>query len=511
MLPAKWLGATVLAAALSASLPVQAQKAQDTLRVVWWDQLSNVNPYYNQLRTGLMVAHQAFDGLLARDPETFALKPLLATAWKYVDNTTLELELRKGVKFQDGSAFSADDVVYTINSILADPRVAVPSNYAWMRGAEKIDDYKVRINLQRVFPAATEYLAMVLPILPKAYREQVGPAAYDKLPLGAGPYKITRIDGVNRIDLERFEDYYAASPKGKPAIRRLQIHAVPDAAAAQDEMVANQADWTWNLPPDMADKLGAMPSLQSTHAETMRVNYLMFDAAGRTGAGNPMTVQKVRQAIAHAIDRTTIARKLMQGGSRVPDAPCFPTQFGCDAAAAVRYPYDPAKARALLAEAGYPNGFETELVSFLLPPFEDAVQGYLKAVGISASVVHLQAEAAVKRNQEGRNQLSFTNWGSYSVNDVSAFLPLLFSGQPEGFSAADDTRDADLKRLVDAGGTSTNPDERRKNYSAAIKLATEKMYMLPVMTSVQTYVIRKEVNFKAYPDELPRFYLVIWK
>jgi peptide/nickel transport system substrate-binding protein len=95
MRSATWLGTILLgAAALAASSPAQAQKAQDTLRVVWWDQLANVNPYYNQLRAGLVVAHQAFDGLVARDPETFAVKPLLATSWKYVDDTTLELQLR---------------------------------------------------------------------------------------------------------------------------------------------------------------------------------------------------------------------------------------------------------------------------------------------------------------------------------------------------------------------------------------------------------------------------------
>jgi peptide/nickel transport system substrate-binding protein len=316
---------------------------------------------------------------------------------------------------------------------------------------------------------------------------------------------------VNRIDLERFEDYYADSPKGKPAIRRLQIHEVPDVAAAEREMVDNEADWTWNVPADVADRLAAMPGMQSMHAETMRLNYLMFDAAGRTGAGNPMTKQKVRQAIAYAIDRTAMARNLMEGGARAPDAPCYPTQFGCEAAAAVRYPYDAARAKTLLAEAGYPNGFSTELVSFLLPPFEAAVQGYLKAVGIDASVIHLQAEAAVQRNLEGRNQLYLANWGSYSINDVAAFLPQLFSGQAEGFSPGDDTHDAELKKLVDAGDTSTNPDTRRKYYSEAIRLATGQMYVLPLMTSVQTYVARKEVNFRAYPDELPRFYLMSWR
>ena len=505
-----WLGALGLAA-LCAATPAQAQKSADTLRVVWWEQVKNLNPYHNQLRTGLVLGHQVFDGLIRRDPETFAMRPLLAVAWREIDPTTLELDLRKGVIFHDGSPFTADDVVYTVESVLSDPEVAVPAIYAWMSGAEKIDDYKVRIRFARPFAAATEYLAMLLPILPKTYRERVGSAAFDRQPVGAGPYRITGVEGTERIGLERFAGYYPDSPKSKPPIARLAIHQAIDATAAADEMIAGEADWTWNLPAAMVARLDAMPGLQSAHAETMRVNYLQFDAAGRTGAANPLTVEKVRQAVAHAIDRTAIARNIMGSGSRVPDAPCYPSQFGCEAAAAVRYPYDPAKARALLAEAGYPNGFSTEIVSYLLPPVEVAVRDYLKAVGIDATVIHLQAEAAVRRNREGRAPLYLTSWGSYSINDVAAILPQLFSGEAEGFLPDDDSRDAELKTLVAAGDTGPTSDARRKAYSAAIRLATERMYVLPLMTSVQTYVTRREVNFHPYADEMPRFYLVSWK
>jgi peptide/nickel transport system substrate-binding protein len=505
-------GFAVAALALSCgSLPAQAQKAADTLRVVWWDQIVNVNPYYNQLRAGIIVAHQAFDGLVYRDPTDFVMKPALATSWKYTDPTTIEFELRRGVKFHDGSAFTADDVVYTINSILADKQVSVPSNYSWMAGADKIDDFKIAIRTKKVFPAALEYIAMVLPILPKAYRERVGSDAYDKQPLGAGPYKITRIDGVNQIEMERFEDYYKDSPKGRAAIRRVVIHEVTDATTAQNEIIGGRADWTWNVIPDNMPKLAALPFLKTEQAETMRVNSLNLDAAGRTDPKGPLTNQKVRQAIMHAIDREAIAKNLMQGGSRVPPAPCFPTQFGCDASVAVQYKYDPARAKALLAEAGYPNGFDTEIVSYVLPIFEGAVQNYLKAVGINAKITHLQVQALIQRSQEGKNPIDFGNWGSYSINDVSAFLPQYFSGaNAEGFSTNDFAHDAEVQKLVIAGGGTTDRTERAKNYSAAIKRITEQAYLVPLFTSVGFYAYRKEVNFKAWPDELPRFYLSSW-
>ncbi len=507
-----YMRALLAASALMAvAVPAQAQKSADTLRVVWWDQIVNVNPYYNQLRAGIIVAHQAFDGLVYRDPTNFEIKPLLATSWKYTDATTIEFTLRQGVKFQDGSAFTADDVVYTINSILTDKQVSVPSNYSWIAGAEKIDDFKVAIKTKKVFPAALEYIAMVTPIMPKAYRERVGSDAYDKQPIGAGPYKITRIDGVNQIEMERFEDYYKDSPKGRPAIRKLVIHEVVDNTTALNELIGGKADWTWNVLPDNLPKVGAMGPFKTEQAETMRVNSLNIDAAGRTGADSPLTKVKVRQAIIHAIDRQSIAKNLMQGGSRVPPAPCFPTQFGCDAEAAVQYPYDPAKAKALLAEAGYPNGFETEIVSYVLPQFEGAIQNYLKAVGINAKMTHLQVQAQIQRSQEGKNPIDLGNWGSYSINDVSAFLPQYYSGAlTEGFTSGDFAHDAEVQRLVIAGGQTTDKAERQKNYSAAIKRITEQAYFVPLFTSVGTYAYRKELNFKAWTDELPRYYLSSW-
>src|SRR4029077_19941697 len=112
--------------------------------------------------------------------------------------------------------------------------------------------------------------------------------------------------------------------------------------------------------------------------ESMRIGYLSIDAAGRSGAGNPLTNPKVRQAIWHAVNRQEMADKLMQGGSLVPVAPCFPTQFGCDADAAVKYPYYPAHSKALLTQAGFPNEFENEFVTYVQPPsWSAAIQNYL--------------------------------------------------------------------------------------------------------------------------------------
>ena len=494
----------VLASTWLGLAPAAAQKSADTLRITWRDAIPNVDPYYNQLRSGLVLAHQAWDTLIYRDPETFLLKPLLATSWRTVDDTTIDFELRRGVTFHNGEPFTADDVVYTIENVLADPHVAVPSNFAYLAGAEKLDDFHVRVKLKRVFPAALEYLAMTLPIWPHTYRTLVGADTYAHAPIGTGPYRITRVDGTDEIDLERFDGYFGG-PKGKPPIAHLVIHEVPDAAAELADLLSGRADWIWNFSADQFDNIESVPTLRALRTESMRVAYLGLDAAGRTGAGNPLTNAKVRQAIGYAIDRTTMARQLVQGGSRVLDAPCYPTQFGCDASVGTRYTYDPAKARQLLADAGYPGGFDSELVSYTLPQWGGAVQSYLQAVGINLRLTQLRADVAVQRSLDGETPLYLGTWGSYSINDVSAILPVFFGGGPNDYA-----RDPELQRLVQQGGATIDPDQRRIAYSALIRRETGQNDWLPLFTAVTTYATTRQLNFKPFPDEIPRFYLCSW-
>jgi peptide/nickel transport system substrate-binding protein len=498
-----FLGSMAAGAVLSRA--AQAQKSRDTLRITWRDAVPDVDPYRNSLRTGLIVAHEAWDMLVYRDPATFKILPALATSWTMPDPQTIDFTLRPGVKFHNGDPFSADDVAYTFQTVMNDPKAAVPSNFAFIASAEKLEDLKVRIKMKTVFPAALEYFAMSLPIYPKAYREKVGPTAYSQKPVGTGPYRITAVNGSSSIEFERFDDYYKDSPKGRPPIKYLKINEVLDAAGELTAFMSGQADWIWQYNPDQFDTLKSLPGKTAIRAGSMRIGYMQFDAAGRTGKGNPLTNQKVRQAICHAIDRNAIAHDLMQGDSHPVDAPCFPTQFGCDAEAAVNYAYDPKRAKELMAEAGFPNGFSTTLVTYMLSAFGSAVQNYLKVIGINADIQQLQVGAEVAKVMAGETPINFGTWGSYSINDVSAILPYFFGGGPNDYA-----RDPQVIEDVKQGGLVLNAGEREKHYSSAIKRITEQAYFLPIFTSVTQYAFAKNLKFTPYPDELPRFYLCNW-
>ncbi len=498
-----FLAATAAAAALPGV--ARAQKAQDTLRVTWRDAVPDVDPYRNSLRTGLVVSHEAWDMLAYRDPDTFKNVPALATAWTQTDPTTLDFTLRDGVKFHNGDAFGADDVVYTIQTILNDPKVSVPSNFSFWSGAEKINDHQVRLKLKAPFPAALEYLAMLTPIYPKMYREKVGPEGYSKAPVGTGPYRITSVNGSSSIGFERFEGYYAGAPKPRPAIKTLKIMEVLDAASELSAFIGGQTDWIWNYNPDQFDNLKMLPGKTAVRAGSMRLGYLQMDAAGRSGKDNPLTNLKVRQAICHAIDRNSIAHNLMQGDSHPVNAPCFPSQFGCNQAAAVAYDYDPAKAKALLKEAGFPDGFSTTLYTYVLPAFPAAVQSYLRAVGITLNIQQLQVGAEIDKVMAGQTPTNLGTWGSNSINDVSAVLPYYFGGGSNDYA-----HDAEVQKEVELGGAETDPAKRETHYTAAIRRATEQAYWLPLFTSVTQYAFAKNLSFTPFQDELPRFYLSKW-
>jgi peptide/nickel transport system substrate-binding protein len=246
--------------------------------------------------------------------------------------------------------------------------------------------------------------------------------------------------------------------------------------------------------------------LEALRFGTMRVHFMTIDAAGRSGADNPLTKLKVRQAIISAIDRGTMAKQLIQGDSQVIDTPCFPTQFGCDVSAAVKYPYDPSRAKALLAEAGYPNGFDTELVSYAPPQLNAALQNYLKAVGINLRIQQLQIGAAIQIAEAGKAPLYSGSWGSNSVNDTSAFMPYFLGGELNDYA-----RDADVQSLLKKAGNSLDPEERRKAYREAIRLATERVDFIPLFSAVRYVAFSKDLNFQGFPDDLPRFYLSTWK
>lgn len=500
--------AAACALLLASVAPGLAGKRDDTLRWASTFAIPSGEPYYNSFREGvLFIGQMVWDTLIHRDPDTGEYKPLLATAWRWIDPLTLELDLRRDVKFHDGRDFSADDVVYTLNFVI-DPanKVNNPSNVNWIRRAEKTGPHQVRLLLHAPFPAAIEYLAGPIAIMPVDFYRDAGPgrAVSAQRLIGTGPYRFTRWDPGKEARFEINPAYMADSPKGRPAIRHVVMRVLPDAATQMAELMAGSIDWISQLPEETAERLAQVPHVSVLASETMRIVFLQFDVAGRSGP-NPFQDRRVREAVAHAIDREAIVRNLIGGGSRVWHAFCFETQFGCTTDVR-RIGYDPARARQLLAEAGFPNGFETEILGFRSRPRIEALNGFLTAAGIRPSLAFMAYAAVRERQHKGQARLVDTSWGSYSLNDAGAMINPFFTHLPD-----DMVRDAEIKAWAEAASTSIDPEERKRLYTLILRRIADNVFVLPLYTNPSVSAFTRDLAYRAWPDENPRFYMQRWR
>ncbi|NTG76932.1 ABC transporter substrate-binding protein [Agrobacterium rhizogenes] len=499
----------VIAAALLLPLllaPVaNAGKANDTISIAFAKELEHIDPYFNTAREGVLLGNAVWDGLLYRDPKSGQYVGNLATSWSWVDPTTLELTLRQGVKFHNGASFDADDVVFTLN-YMVDPKNGAKNTVAtsWIKRAEKIDQFKVRIITNGPFPAALEYLAGPVIIHPHEYYAAVGPAGVATKPIGTGPYKVVSVEPGKHYVLKRNDDYFAAA-KPKAKVETIDIRTIPDINTQMAELFNGTIDLVWQVPSEQADKMAGRGNFQVLNAPTMRVGYLSLDAAGRSGAKNPMTDVRVREAVYHAINRDGIVKALMKGTTEVINSACSPSQFGC-ATDVASYSYDPDKAKALLAEAGYPNGFEIDFYAYRDRPLAEAMIGMLAEVGIKANLKYLQyAALREKRIKEGV-PMSFLTWGSNSIADASAITSEFFT-----MGGEDDARDKSLSDLLEKADSSVDPAERKTLYKQALSTIADKAYWVPLWNYSTNYIMSKDVSFTPTPDELVRFNEIGWK
>jgi peptide/nickel transport system substrate-binding protein len=498
--------AVALAATLVALPPAWAGKSTDTLEMAYDQAPESVDPYYNNVRIGVILGATVWDTLLYRDPVTHEYKGQLAKSWKQVDDKTLEFELRQGVKFHNGEDFDADSVVYTLNYV-ADPanKAVTQQNVRWIDRVEKVDKYKVRVISKEPFPAAKDYLATTLAIHPAKYYKEVGPKGMNAKPVGSGPYKVIEYVPGKSITLQKFDGYFKDSPRPQPKIGKVRIRFIPDRQTQMAEVMSGGEDFIMHVPKDQAEKLQTVPNLQVVSGNTMRIVFLQMNSQEGTPAPQ-LRDPRVRKAIAHAIDREAIVKNIVGGGAEILHTICTPSQVGCTHEGAADYKYDPALAKKLLAEAGYPNGFELSIHAYRERNQTEAIINYLQAVGIKAKLNFLQYAAMRDQVRGNKAALVHQTWGSNLVNDTSASTPVYYGG-----GADDITRDAQVKDLLDKGDHTVEPKARNGYYKKALDLIAENAYSVPLWSLPVYYVATKDLNFRAYSDELPRFWEMSWK
>lgn len=494
--------ALALGSAISAP-PALADKADNTVHAALTIEIANLDNYYDTAGSVTLLSRQIWDALFYIEPETSELVPALAASHSYIDDTTLDIELRKGVLFHDGRELTADDVVYTLNWIRnPDNGVRTITSPKFIAGVERVDDHRIRIKMTAPTALALRFLS-VFPIYPAGTYDDLGQAAMNTNPVGTGPFRVTGIEPGREYVLERYENHYADSPKGAAGIDRLVVRIIPEPSTQIAELISGGIDWIYAFGADQAENLSMVRNVEVGGVATSRMMYMVMDAAGRTGADQPFANRLVRQAMAHAIDRETLVAALVQGDAKPLDSFCYPGDFGCPSDV-TRYPYDPDRARALLAEAGYPDGFTTTISAWRDRPIVEAVMGFLGEVGIKADLNY--SKLAPIREEWETNGLPVV-YGSIGsqLSDVGNFVPTFF-----GLSKRDLARDEQVAEWLRLGNSATDTEERRSYSHMALQRIAEQAYAVPLFSDNLNYATASGLTVPIDSTGMPHFYRARW-
>jgi peptide/nickel transport system substrate-binding protein len=483
-------------AALLLSPSVHAQKSADTVRIGFNDPLSTVDPDVDPKPESNFVGKAVFDSLIYYSAEQSDFRPFLAESWKRIDDTTIEFKLRTDVKWHDGQAFDADDVVYTMNWI-ADPKTKYrfKDQVSFIKGAEKIDAHTVR-----VMSTAKTAIDLVRYAVSVRMRPQHIMSTFEnfadfgrKNPVGTGMYKPVSINSNTGIVLEKNAAFAHGGPAGVSAkVGRIHVLPIPDAQTQTAQLITGNLDIALDLPKDQAEQLAKDPRFALTATQSLVFFYLNMDSAGRTKL-KAFTDQRVRKAVSMAVDRDSLVKNLIPGGDQVRtiDALCFPVQQGC-AWSTKPVGYDPAAAKRLLAEAGYPNGFDLELSALEgAHDVGEAIAGQLRAIGVRTSVRRHTFGTYRKAQADNELQAFVGRYSSGGLPDTSAILEFFVGRTPRDY-----THDDVLDRLGEEGALELDVEKRKQIYGKAMDRFNEMNYVLPIATNPAVFVHTSDIRIK---------------
>ena len=447
--------ALVLGSAGLAGGPVRAAEPDTIVMALERDQ-DNMDPHMHFQRVGIIMNINMYDSLLHKNTR-LEYEPSLATAWKALDETTWEFQLRQGVKFHNGDPFTAEDVKFSFDRVL-DPATKSPQygNIRAIKEVKIVDSQTVHLVTDKPFPLLLERVVF-FPIIPKKHYEKVGAQAFaESAPVGTGPYKFVEWKRDQSLKLERFEGHW----RGPAPTKNLIIRVIPETSTQIAELKTGGVDIIRNLSPDLIPDLKANPNTYVSTAPILRTHYVTLDMREA-----PFNKKEARQAANYAIDRQAILDKLMGGLGKVVPTVINPMAFGYDAKVE-GYPYDPKKAKELLKQAGYPNGVDITIHAGIPAAFNrqiaEALAEMLTEVGLRANLKIWDAGPAWNKffQAEGKATNGFYgSWGYYSTFDADAILHPLYHTEPGGWIGKWYARVPGLDELIDAGRSSVDKDK----------------------------------------------------
>ena len=510
-----------LAAALAISLAgPQALQAQ-TLTMGVGAPVTSIDPHYHQLSPNTAVAQMIFGALTATDGHARVI-PDLAESWRVVDPTTWEFKLRQGVRFHNGSEFTAEDVAFTFDRVPKVPNS--PSSYAIytrpITRVEIIDSHTIRLHTAVPYPLMPTDLAQVM-ILDRETHAAATTEGFNAGPMaiGTGPYRMVSHRNGDRIEFERNDAYWG----GAPQWQRVNYRMITNDAARTAALLAGDVDIIDQVPTSDLAKLRQDQRLALSETTGLRLIFLGFDHSrteaspfvtdndGKPIPRNPLKDPRVRRALSMAIDRGAIVDRVMEGAA-IPAGQFLPEgSFGY--VPGLNPPRaDAEAARKLLAEAGFPQGFRLTLhgPNDRYPNDSRIIQAIGQMwtrAGVRTTIEALPWTTFIGRASRQEFSAFLVGWGTSSGEASNPLRNLVATvDRDKGYGASNRGRysNPEVDRVLDAAMRELDDEKREALLQQATRLAFEDTGILPLHIQKNAWAMRRGFTHDARADELTR-------
>lgn len=472
---------------------------KDTIVVGLTEGVISLDPANHRNRTSETVIRNMFDGLVTRGPDMIIV-PQIAESWEWLDDTTCEFKIRKGITFHNGEALTAEDVEFTFNRIIKEGGMDGESSprkglLGPLESVKMVDDYTVVFKLSKPWTV----LLKMLPhqqIVPKDYLEEVGTEEFRKHPIGAGPFKFVEGKLNERIVLERFDDYYGGSPDLPPVgvapLKTVVFDVLPEGSTRVAALLSGECDIIQNVSAVDAPLIEKNPNsvvkyARGTRAYSLEMNLTM----------PPFDSLNVRKAMNYAFDRDLLIEIIYGGEGNVFAGPLFPYEEMFDTSLKP-YGYNPELAKVLLKEAGYPDGFSIVLDTETdLRETAEIIAGMLSEVGIKVTVRLWEWGVLKPLLLKGERNLLFNYWGS-SILDPVGYVDAKFLTDGRGNYSKYSNPEVD--RLIAEGAISVDSTERKEIYKKMQRIIYEDVPYIGWSVSSLTGCSADLINWEPIPD-----------
>jgi peptide/nickel transport system substrate-binding protein len=478
-----------------------------------------LDPHSLALLYHTRIVGQVYDSLVNRDA-AYQLEPALATEWRMVNSTTWRFRLRSGVRFHDGSLMTADDVVFSMQRALSPPSQR-SFQLKGVQQVRRLDDASVEFVTEAPDAVLPEKLVF-LPVMSKAWAERHGvQKAQDfngkqetfavRNANGTGPFSVERYEPDVRVVLKRHAAWWGRSDPRNGNVQDVHFVTIKSDATRLAALASGEVDLVLDPPFQDIQRLQREGRFAVAQMPDIGQQYLTFDQSRDELEGsdikgrNPFKDLRVRQAVYHAINVPVIIDKVLRGQGVATGAFLSTRVDGSPAELDKRLPFDPARARALLAQAGYPQGFSVTLDCVNIAFRESvcqAITAMLTQVGIRVTLRASPSTQFFPRLTQAST--SFVEYGWTATPDAWASLNGLFRTFDKsglGTFNAGRYRNPKLDVLIDNIRTEPDLTRRRAMVTTALRLVAEDLPYIPLYRRTLNWAHHKRLNLVQWPND----------